>query len=137
MKHDPALLRSLASRCEAGESGPDFDREIAESLGLGRCRSLVYTGRSLMTPGGPTAEIVAAPEWPPLTTSIDAQSILDTHIMYAIRARSFDGEFNSWYAESRVERMPGSLSRARAPTEALSRLATSFRSLAAASEALG
>lgn len=132
MNHDPEVLRSLAQRCETGESGPDFDRVIAEALGLGRCRSVVYTGRPLMTQSGPTPEIMYTPEWPPLTTSIDAQSILGVDIVFAIRGRSFDGGFNTWYSESRVDGVDGSLSRARAPTEALARLATSFRSLALA-----
>lgn len=132
MNHDPEVLRSLATRCEAGESGPNFDCVIAEALGLGRCRSVIYTGRPLMTQSGPTPEIMYTPEWPPLTTSIDAQSILGVDITWIIQARKINGDLDFWHAESLVKGVSGSSSRARAPTETLARLATSFRSLALA-----
>lgn len=127
MPSDPETLRALAARCEAGESGARLDREIAYALGLGKSRGFAYSGRLYATESGPTFDVAPMPEWPPLTSSLDAQAALGVRIGSVVCVD--DGE--------RVSAVTWGRPRfgASAPTEPLARLAAILRALAARAEA--
>lgn len=120
MPHDPALLRSLAERCEAGEADGLCD-DVWRALGW----SVDERRRWL----SPDQRILDRSPRPDLCRSIDAQAVLGV-LVVGVGATPFKP---GWAATAEVA--DGDERTAFAPTEPLARLAATLHALAAKAEA--